>query len=63
MDERSIDFTAALMVDADCHLVDGEQKVVIRLLKGLGEVSFAAMVVGKLFRWNLPMSPVKCCSR
>ena len=39
------------------------QKVVIRLLKGSGEVSFAAMVVRKLFRWNSPMSPVKCCSR
>ena len=32
LDERDIDFAAAPLVEADDHLVDGEQKVVIRLL-------------------------------
>ena len=37
LDERDIDFAAAPLVEADDHLVDGEQKVVIRLLQGVGD--------------------------
>ena len=37
LDEGDIDFAAAPLVEADDHLVDGEQKVVIRLLQGLGD--------------------------
>ena len=37
LDEGNIDFAAAPVVEADDHLMDGEQKVVIRLLQGLGD--------------------------
>ena len=53
LDERDIDFAAAPLVEADDHLVDCEQKVVIRLLQGLSLASFA-MPMSCLMLYHLP---------